>query len=495
MIKAYQQPTRRGGATGPFLSYTKQEYRRGYEIPGMAYQTGGIRSLALWNTRQTILRILPGYDPATGQIYPQNINVNEFSMDAGYDDYLSDTFITASVVSGFGANKQTFITSYAPGSDDAQRYGGDTVINQFVKNVANSVLNAEKGKRSKFQVTDDMRRWCAKDGPIKFPRQALLFQALVFKRNGLDSQDANQQPLLDENGNVLPLLTVVSVDGKQTLLEVMKALVDPANPGLPLNPATNSKFGALAETEGNILYLNPIQDPTTGARFLRPSVQDPIDKGWNPTPFPLDEETVKQLWVPWDDLLQYMTAEEQCKFLAQEFGSDSVNYFIGTDPMFNSLQLPQEIANAGLGRYARFVSGSQATSFAPQRPAASSPARASFGIPKQAAAGVTAQGSAPAAPKAPAFGTPRQSPAEQALAAGYTPAPTPKGRPNGLAGLRANAAIDQDKLKAALGGIHRAQQSNQASMAQSLLNDNDLADYQDPELDYVDDNLGDQEAD
>lgn len=479
MIKAYQQPTRRGGSSGPFLSYVRPEYRKNYEIPGMAYQTGGFRSLSLWSTRQSILRILPGYDPATGQVYPQNINVNEFSMDAGYDDYLSDTFITASVVSGFGANKQTFITSYAPGSEDAQRYGGDTVINQFVKNVANSVLNADKGKRTKFQVTDDMRRWCAKDGIIKFPRQALLFQALVFKRNGLDSQDANQQPLLDENGNVLPLLTVVSVDGKQTLLEVMKALVEPSNPGLPLNPATNNKFGSLAELESNILYLNPVQDPTTGARMLRPSVQDPVDKGWNPTPFPLDEAAVKELWVPWDQLLQYMTAEEQCKFLAQEFGADSVNYFIGTDPLFNGLQLPAEIANAGLGRYARFVTGAGSTSFAAQRPAAAtSPARATFGIPK-AAAGLPTQ----AAPQAAAAGTPRfalkSNPVEDALASGYTAAPTPKTKP-GLAGLRANAAIDQDKLKAALNGIHRAQQpNNQASMAQSLLDDNDLADYQD----------------
>ena len=470
--------------SGPFLSFVKPSYRKGYEIPGMAYQTRGVASVSCWTTREQVLRIVPGYDPSTGQVYPQNINVNEFSMDAGYDDYLSDTFITASVVSTFGANKQTFITSYAPGSEDAQRYGGDTVINQFVKNVANSVLNADKGKRTKFQVTDDMRRWCAKDGIIKFPRQALLFQALVFKRNGRENVDENGQPLLDENGNALPIYAVVAIDGKQTLLEVMKALVEPANPGLPLNPATNSKFGSLSELDSNVLFLNPVQDPTTGARMLRPSVQDASSKGWTPTPFPLDEETVKQLWVPWDQLLQYMTAEEQCKFLAQEFGADSVNYFIGTDPLFNGLQLPLEIANAGLGRYARFVSGAGSTSFAAPRPAAGSPARSTFGIPKTAAAFTPQAAPSPAPQAANAAGTPRfalkSNPAEDALASGYTAAPTPKAKP-GLAGLRANAAIDQDKLKAALNGIHRAQQpgNNQASMAQSLLNDNDLADYQD----------------
>ena len=475
------QPTRRQ-AGGPFLSFVKPAYRKGYEVPGLAYQTGGIKSISLWNTRESVLRIVPGYDKATGQVFPQNINVNEFSIDAGYDDYLSDTFLTASIVSNFGARGQTFITSYAPGSEDAQRYGGDTVINQFVKNVTNSVLNAEKGKRTKFQVTDDMKQWCSKDGPIKYPRQALLFQALIFKRNGIENKDENGNLLLDEEGNSLPVFGVVSVDGKQTLLEVMKALVDPMDPGKPLNASTNNRYGAFAGLEdGVVMFLNPVQDNTTGARMLRPSVQEPTSSGWNKTPFPLDEETVKSLWVPWEDLLQYMTAEEQCKLLAQEFGSDSVNYFIGTDPMFNGMHMPDEIANAGLGRYARFVSGAAATGFAAPRPAPSA-ARTGFGLGKAAA-------------------QPAQTPVDAALSASFVKAPVPKSpglaglkaapaqaKP-GLAGLRANAAIDQEKLKAALSGIRSAQkpqQPTQTTMAQQLMNDQDLEGY-------IDDNLGDQE--
>ena len=211
MIKAYQQPTRRAASSGPFFSFVKPAYKKGYEIPGMAYQTGGIKSISLWTTREQILRIVPGYDKVTGQIYPQNINVNEFSTDTGYDDYLSDTFITASVVSNFGARNQTFITSYDPKSEDAQRYGGNTVIDQFVKNVTNSVLNAEKGKKTKFAVTDDMRQWCAKDGPIKYPRRAILMQALVFKRNGMNNQDENRQDLLDGEGNPLPIYGMILV--------------------------------------------------------------------------------------------------------------------------------------------------------------------------------------------------------------------------------------------------------------------------------------------
>lgn len=475
MYTAFQQPTRRS-QSGPFLSFVKPSYRKGYEIPGLPYQTNGYRSMTCWNTREQILRIIPGYDRATGQVYRQNINVNEFSPDDGYDHYLSDTFMTASVVSNFGARNQTFITSYDPKSEDAMRYHGDTVINMFVKNVANSVLNADKGKRTKFQVTDEMRQWCAKDGPIKYPKMALLMQALVFKRNGADTKDDNGNPLVDENGNTLPLLTVVGVDGRQSLMELMKGLVDPMDPGKPLDATTNNRLGGMGEADGRILFLNPSQDPTTGVRMLKPSVQGPT-KGWTPTPWPLSEEEIKSWWIPWDDLLQYLTAQEQCQLLAQEFGADSVNYFIGTDPIFNGLELPGEIKNAGLGRYARFVSGSSATSFsAPSRPAASpSPATRSFGMPKQAAAGFAPQGFAPKAPAAPA------NPAEAALSAGFTAAPKPKST---FAGLRANAAIDKDKLAAALNGIHKAQQptTGQASLAQDLLNDNDLEDYMDPNL-------------
>lgn len=475
MYTAFQQPTRRS-QSGPFLSFVKPSYRKGYEIPGLPYQTNGYRSMTCWNTREQILRIIPGYDRATGQVYRQNINVNEFSPDDGYDHYLSDTFMTASVVSNFGARNQTFITSYDPKSEDAMRYHGDTVINMFVKNVANSVLNADKGKRTKFQVTDEMRQWCAKDGPIKYPKMALLMQALVFKRNGADTKDDNGNPLVDENGNTLPLLTVVGVDGRQSLMELMKGLVEPMDPGKPLDASTNNRLGGMGEADGRILFLNPSQDPTTGVRMLKPSVQGPT-KGWTPTPWPLSEEEIKSWWIPWDDLLQYLTAQEQCQFLAQEFGADSVNYFIGTDPIFNGLELPGEIKNAGLGRYARFVSGSSATSFsAPSRTAvSSSPATRSFGMPKQAAAGFAPQGFAPKAPAAPA------NPAEAALSAGFTAAPKPKST---FAGLRANAAIDKDKLAAALNGIHKAQQptTGQASLAQDLLNDNDLEDYMDPNL-------------
>ena len=481
MQSAYVSPTTQ--SYGPWLSFVKPKYRKGYQIPGMEMQTGGIKSFTLWNTRESVIRILPGYDPMTGEIYPQNINCKEFTTDGSYEHHLSDTFMMASMVNRFGQQNMTFLTSYAPGSPDAQRWGGNTVIKIFTRNIANSVLATNNGKKSRFGVTAEMKRWCdPMQGPLKYDHMALLVQALVFKINGNDNKDSNGNLLVDGEGNAMPVFGVVAIDSKASIGALMQALVEPANPGLPLNPSTNSKYGALAELAGNVLYLNPVDNPNGKGHMLRPSVQPP-GKGWTPTPFDLSEEDVKSLWVPWEDLLYYMTAEEQLKYLAGEFGADSVNYFVGTDPLFaGKLEIPQEIAAAGFGRYREFVSGGNQ----PQKATPASAPRVAFGMPKAAVAAV----------KHESF----DNPVEDALSDAHIAAPKPNGpifgnthlgtdgtfqsappRPKvgGLSGLRPNSTIDQDKLKAALSGIRGASQSNQASMAANLLNDTDLADYQD----------------
>lgn len=459
MYEAFQQAPSR--SYGPWLSFVKQKFRKGYEIPGLTYQTNGIRSYTLWNTRESVIRIIPGYDPATGEIFSQNVKCHEYTTDGSYTEHLSDTFMTSSVVVNFGQQGMTFLTSYAPGSPDAQKWGGNTVIKVFTRNVSNSVLAASNGKKARFGVTQEMRQWCdPMRGPLKYDHMAFLMQALVFKVNGADNKDSNGNVLVDEEGNPLPMLGVVAIDSKASIGAVMQALVEPANPGLPLDPATNSKYGALAELEANVLYLNPVDNPNGKGHMLRPSVQAP-GKGWTPTPFPLTEEDVKSLWTPWDELLQYMTAEEQLKYLAGEFGADSVNYFIGTDPIFaGKLEIPAEIRNAGYGRYQQFMGNKTAAAPATNMAPTMSAPRNSFGMPKT--------------------GTKRETfddPVENTLNTAHVEAPKPK---SGLSGLRANSTIDQGRLQAALKGIRGATQpNNQASMAANLLNDTDLENYQD----------------
>lgn len=343
--------------TVTYHSFVKPEFKKGYEISVLPYQQGGILSRTLWNTKEQIIRIIPGYDPNTGEIFRQNIKCNEYAEDAPATEYLSDTFMMARVVNRFGDSRQSFIIDYAPGSTDAQAFGSATVIDTFVRNVRFSV-NDQKG-RSKFGVTNDMRRWVAKDGIITFPKVSVLVQSLVFKVNGRDNMDSNGNLLVDEDGDMLPLLAVVAIDGQRTIQAVMSALVEPLDPSKPLDAITNNKYGGMAELKGNKMFLNPVVDTQNSQKainYLRPSVQA-AGKGWTPSPYELSAEVVRSLWVPWDSLLHYMTAEEQCKFLAAEFGADSVNYFIGTDPMFRGFEIPADIARVGFGRYAQFVGG------------------------------------------------------------------------------------------------------------------------------------------
>lgn len=448
-----QTNQRSGGAS--YYSYVKQEFRKGYEIPLLPYQTSGILTRPLWNTKNHVIRIIPGYDPETGEIFRQNTRVNEYVTDGSYLDYLSDTVMQSSTLQMFGEQKQTLLSDYAPDSEDARRWGGDTALHVFIRNV----LNAVQGKRrSRFGVTSDMARWAdPKQGVLRFPKNSLLMQALIFTANDRENTDRNGTPLVDDNGNTLPLLAVVSVDGKQTVQALLAALVEPSNPGEPLDAITNNKFGGMAEADGNKLFLNHATDSQTGYNYLRPSVQL-ASKGWEPTPFPLSEEAIKQLWHPWEDLLQFLTVDEQLHLLASEFGADSVNYLVGTDPMYVNYKMPDDIARAGYGRYTKFTNGVKdvtqsihVNEAAPQ-PRAASPAP--FGMPKKA--------QAPAAPVA------QRDP---------------------LSGVQNANTVDTDKLRAEVAKIRAATQKKplptpdkQAADAASLL--------ESAEVEYEPENIG-----
>ena len=123
MKSSISEPTRNRG--GSYLSFVKQAYRRDYAIPVLEYQTAGIISRSLWTSKDHIIRIIPGLD-ASGKVLRQNTNINDYSTDAPYSDYLSGTFMMATTVNNFGETGQTFITDYAPGSEDESKFAGDT---------------------------------------------------------------------------------------------------------------------------------------------------------------------------------------------------------------------------------------------------------------------------------------------------------------------------------------------------------------------------------
>lgn len=445
-----------------YVSIVKKEFRKGFSVPMIPYQENGILSKALWPSRDQMLRIVPGYDPVSGEVFRQNINCNEYCTDASLQEYLSDTFILSTIVNGFGASKQTFITDFAPGSPDYEKWGGDTPIHWFIRNMFYSV-NTKSKRKPKYQPINEWNIWCGKQGTITFDKAALLFQALMYKINGKEMQGDNEQPLVDEQGNALPLFGIVAIDNVASINLLMQALVEPTNPALPLDAVTNNKYGGLAEMDGNMLFLNSVKDPESGRSMLRPSVQLP-GKGWTPTPLPLSEENVKSLWQPWENVLHYMTAEEQLKLLAAEFGADTVNYLIGTDPKFADLHIPDEIAGAGFGRYAQFCGGVSV----PQRVTIQSNtapvANGGIAMPGVSVPGASAAlpKAVPAAPKAAGLAMPK---------AGVPVPPAPVAAPKVSVGLGAHTAVDPARIAAEVNKMRAAGIKTPASPASRELDE------------------------
>lgn len=335
-------------------SMVKDEYRKGYAIDILPWQKGGVMSASLWPSQNQVIRIVPGYDESTGEVFRQNVNTTTYSLDADPEDYLSGTFCKATVISKFGDIKSPFITDYEPGSPDERQWGGNTVIHAFTRAINNATSKQNKRIAFLLKPIDEWYTWVgiSRDARLSFDKTALLMQALVFTLNGRDNTDLDTgEPMLDEDGDIQPLFTVLALDHKTSIRNLEQALVEPLDPGKPLDAATNNKYGAMAEMTGRKLYLNTYVDSQSGFAALRPSVQA-AGAGWTPVEFDLDEDTVKALWVPWGKLLKYMTAREQLLLCAQEFGADTVNYVIGSDPYFRELEIPEEIKCKGLGRYA-----------------------------------------------------------------------------------------------------------------------------------------------
>ena len=368
---SFSRPTEKASSNNAAMVNAK--FRRGYQIPLLPHQKDrGILTRVLWANRNHIIRIIPGYDKNTGEIYRQNIRCNEFSNDVERSQYVSDTFIKAPIIQRFGNLAYPIISAYPQGSPDDATYAGNTVLRAFCRNIIYACAN--KGGRQRLNPIPAWRMWTAPgaNSMLSKDSEALIMQALIFETNGKQNTDPEtKQPLVDADGDTLPLLAVVAIANTTSINNMYEALVVPTDRNKPLDGVTNNQYGGIAEAEGNKLFLNTYTDPVTHYAALRPSVQAG-GEGWRPTPFPLGDDAIRALWHPWDEILVCMTAEEQLDLCAQQFGADTVNYVIGTDPAFSSLRIPEHIAKHGLGRYADVSGGSVTLNTAqPAQPAVS----------------------------------------------------------------------------------------------------------------------------
>lgn len=351
-----------GGDSRGFKQYTSfcaAEYGADYTIPLLPYQQRGVLARELWATRNHIFRIIPGYDQETGEVYRQNCHTNEYSEEEDPRKYLSNTFTECSVMSQLGDNNLV-VADYAPNSDAFNTYGADTVFRCFSGTIYNSVKAETSNKKVFCKGIPEWRAWTAMQGNLPLPRRALLMQTLATTINGRVFSTAaarkdgdSHEDLLDESGAPSPMLTVLAVTQKESVKNMLQALVEPQYPSKPLDALTNNKYGGFAELDGIVMYLNSVTN-SDGKHYLKPSVQ-PAGQGWTPTPFPLSEAQVKGLWIPWTKLLHFLTPEEQLELLVVPFGADTVNYVCGLDPRLEDLVIPSNIWKAGFGRYIDLV--------------------------------------------------------------------------------------------------------------------------------------------
>lgn len=466
----YRPQSRQGGNRKTKITYVKPQFvGKGVTFPGIDWQQYGYLTGALWPSREHIIRIIPGYDPETREIFHQNVNVNSFSEDENYTEYLSDTFYIADTVQGFGEAKSHFITSYEPGSPEDEKYGGDTVMATFIRNVFWTVKPL-KSKKPRFGTIPEMFRWTApRDGTLPKNKRSIIVQALLFKLQGEPMTDwETKEPLLTEDGQLVPKLGVVAIDGPSSVNAVLKALVDPKDPAQPLDAIKNNKYGGFAELDGRKMYLNPAVMPEGNhAKYLNPSVHDPTTKSWTPDPFPLTAEDVYAWWKPWQDLILWMDPAKQAQVIAAEFGADAVNYLVGTDPVYADFEMPADIARAGYGRFSKFTDGVTEVK----------------------------QSGTVTVPATGGMGPAKNNKAETTLAAAFTPAKRPAGlsRPAATAAPSASrgpiipkgSGVDKNAFAATLGQIRHAtkpaqqeEEEPEGNIADDLAEDN-FDDYED----------------
>ena len=300
-------------------------------------------SRILWASTNSVIRIVPGNDGTN--LYQQNINNDNWQSDVDQLNYLSDTFYMTRTVTRFGDSKMEFISNLRPGSEEASMYP-ESPINYFCSLINRTMQYVATGKKTRVKWIDAWKSWVGMNGTVPYPRSTLFMQAICMTVNGRPCKSS-----MEEDAQEAPLFGLIGINHRASINALVKALVGPMSRNKPLGPENND-FGALAEANGNLLFLNTALDQDQH-KYLAPSVQDPSVPAnrWEPTPYDLSEDICKALWVPWDKLLKYMTVEEQLELISAEFGPDTVNYIFSIDEAWSGVPIPDDIRKYGMGRY------------------------------------------------------------------------------------------------------------------------------------------------
>lgn len=292
----------------------------------------------LWTSRDSVVRIIPGNDG--GDFYPQVINTGIWTQDGNQLEYLSDTFYMVDVCDHFGEAAMDIVASLKPGTSDWERYP-ESPMSYFCNSIHRAVRAVTNGKKTRLKVQDVWRSWTMMGGTLPYPKQALFFQAVCQTING-----ANCKSSFDENAEEAPLYGIIGITHRDSINELVKALVMPMDRRKPIG-TDNNNFGSLAELNGNWLYLNTAVNDK-GKKFLSPSIQPSSApaSAWEPTEMNFQPEEAKALWVPWENAFNYLTVKEQLDLLCAEFGTETVQYVFSQDKEWEGLEFTTKVSMA-----------------------------------------------------------------------------------------------------------------------------------------------------
>lgn len=347
---------RANNANNKMLSLVNRESVKDLKIPGFEHQTTPFIERSLMTSKPSTFRIIPGVG-ANGNILS--------TLKEGYDremltkdpaSCLSGTFCSVSAIQPFGNQwRDTVLTAYPPGSaDDEERInlGKMSVLEKFSR-VVNFCTDTQKKGRRPMQAHQDWFRWTALKGSLGKVKWRFMFQAIMFQDSGRYFINHNEETGQDEYRNMVGL---ISVDQQASIQAFMDELAIPAMSKAPVDVFNNSNLGPVAELNGIWCYAHP-EEAYGNENIKWKLIPRPYPQGaavdTPPTPYPLEESWVRQVWQPWTSLLKWYTKEEQFYLIAEVFGPDTVNYFfeaLGDD--FYTSFIPIDIRQKGYGRYA-----------------------------------------------------------------------------------------------------------------------------------------------
>lgn len=263
---------------------------------------------------ETRLRLIPQTDQA-GNIYSGLLSDGPVNAPQAC---LDDSFSHMEVARLWLYNKElVFLSSIRPVDDEGkpvqllQRSPANLVIRNFFYKMMAETIRTGKG-----YPTDLPESWWEfhqRGVATQIPTEHLLVQAIAYQING----DILQSPVAG--------VFCIPDQAKPGFLSSLLQRKDPNGSLAPQNLLND----AFTPQGGKLLVLQRMEDPVKKGLNNKPKVVYTLQFN---TQAPLDPAIILSIYKPWEQVLHYMTINEQIKLLMEHFPADVVDFGLRRTP-------------------------------------------------------------------------------------------------------------------------------------------------------------------